>query len=95
MPLPTDPAQLEAASEAGKAALEEEKKQHSGSAMADIAEGVVDVAASGAVEMLGSVASAVVSGLGTVASGAADAAGSVASGAVEVAGAIIGGIFDA
>ncbi|KAF0231488.1 MAG: hypothetical protein FD175_789 [Beijerinckiaceae bacterium] len=96
MSLPTNPAQLEAAAEAARTALEEEKKKQTepGSLIGDAADIAGNVMVDGVGEVIGGAANAVISGVGAVASGAAEVAGTVATGAVEVVGAIIGGIFD-
>ena len=93
---PKDPVAIEAAAEAAKIALEEEKKKQteSGSTITDVADIAGNVMVDGVGEMIGGAANAVISGVGSLASGAADVAGTVAGGAVEVVGSIIGGIFD-
>lgn len=92
---PKDPsAEIGVAAEAAKLAVEEEKKQQSGSIVGDVADVAGNVMVDGVGEVIGGAANAVISGVGSLASGAADVAGSVAGGAVEVVGSIIGGLFD-
>lgn len=77
---PKNPAEIEAAAEAAKAALEEEKKQQSGSIAGDIADIAGNVMVDGVGEMIGAAANAVVSGAGSLASGAVEVVGSILDG---------------